>query len=258
MNSKELMDELFLMDTTADYTNTRDTFKAGDMYREIKKVGVCMFSPVNVLKAAAEWGADLLIVHESTYINMGDKTESDLVYLGKKEIVEKSGMAICRIHDHMHHAYPDRIGLGEMENLGLEYSHVANPYYAVNRYELKEPIKASLLLERIKTVLGVRYARLCGDADMEITHISGCFGTPGHILDEINEEWGQMVLAGEAAEWCTCEYIRDAAALGFKKAMIVMGHCGSERDGMILLADEIRKAHPELDVKYFECDEPFR
>lgn len=261
MNSKELMEKIFLMDTTANYSRTCDTFKAGDMYREIKKVGVCMFATVDVIKEAAKWGADLLITHEPVYYNHMDdvsKLQTNPVYLAKKAIIDESGMAICRLHDHMHHANLDRIALGEMECLGLEYTHVANPYYAVNRFELKEPIKASLLLERIKTVLGVRHARLCGDADMEITHISGCFGTPGHILDEINDEWGQMVLAGEADEWSTCEYIRDAAALGFEKAMIVMGHCGSERDGMILLADEIRKAHPELDVKYFECDEPFR
>ena len=119
MNSKQLMDELFLMDITADYTNTRDTFKAGDESREISKVGVCMFSPVNVLIAAEEWGVDLLIVHESTYISLGEKTESDPVYLGKKAIIDASGMAICRIHDHMHHASPDRIALVEMELLGL-------------------------------------------------------------------------------------------------------------------------------------------
>ena len=89
MNSKELMDELFLMDVTADYTNTRDTFKGGDETRKIKKVGVCMFSPVNVLKEAAEWGADLLIVHESTYINLGENTQNDAVYLGKKSIVDE-------------------------------------------------------------------------------------------------------------------------------------------------------------------------
>ena len=260
MNSKQLMDKLFLMDSAANYSHTCDTFKAGDVEREIKKVGVCMFATVEVIKQASEWGADLLITHEPVYYNHMDdvsKLQDDPVYLGKKAIVDESKMAICRIHDHMHHANLDRIALGEMQCLGLEYTHVSNPYYAVNRFELKEPIQASKLLERIKTVLGVRHARLCGDGNMEITHISGCFGTPGHILDEIRDEWGQVVLAGEAAEWFECEYIRDAAALGMKKAMIVMGHIGSERAGMYHLSKTMEKDYPELDIKYFECDEVY-
>ncbi len=257
MTAKELMDELFLMDTEADYTRTRDIFVAGDPEKQIKKVGVCMFSSVDVIREAMKWGCDLLIPHESTFINRGDKTDTDPMINAKKALVKESGMTICRIHDHTHHAKPDRIALGEMEYLGLEYTHVANPYYAVNRFELKEPIKANDLLARIKDVLGVKHARLCGDGEMEITNISGCFGTPGHIIDEINDPWCQVVLAGEAAEWNDCEYIRDAAALGMKKAMIVMGHCGSERDGMKLLAGEIEKNHPELEIRYFECFEPY-
>ena len=258
MNSRELMDKLFLMDTTANYSHSCDTFKSGDPEKEIKKVGVCMFATVEVIREAAKWGADILITHEPVFYNHMDTTghlENNPVYLGKRSIIDESGMAICRIHDHMHHANLDRIALGEMEYLGLEYAHVANPYYAVNRFELKEPIKANDLLERIKDVLGVKHARLCGDGEMEITNITGCFGTPGHILDEINDPWCQVVLAGETAEWYECEYIRDAAALGMKKAMIVMGHCGSERAGMVYMAEGMKKDYPELDIKYFECGE---
>lgn len=260
MNAREIMDELFLMDTTANYTHTCDTFKSGDETREVKKVAVCMFATVAVIREAIAWGADLLITHEPVYYNHMDTSahlQNNPVYLAKKAIIEEGGLAICRIHDHMHHANLDRIALGEMEHLGLPYRHIANPYYAVNRFELEAPIKAIDLLARIQTVLGVKHARLVGDSEMEVTHISGCFGTPGHILDEINEDWGQLVLAGETAEWYECEYIRDAAALGRKKAMIVMGHCGSERDGMIYLANELAANHPELAVKYLECEEPY-
>ena len=53
------------------------------------------------------------------------------------------------------------------------------------------------------------------------------------------------------------EYARDAAQLGYKKAPIIMGHIGSERDGMIYVADLLKETIPELDVRYIECGEVY-
>ena len=66
-----------------------------------------------------------------------------------------------------------------------------------------------------------------------------------------------MVLTGEACEWNLAEYARDCAQLGYKKALIIMGHIGSERDGMVYTADLLKDMHPELDVQYFECGEVY-
>ena len=53
------------------------------------------------------------------------------------------------------------------------------------------------------------------------------------------------------------EYARDAAQLGHKKALLILGHIGSERDGMRYLADELKKAHSEIPCAYFECGEVY-
>ena len=53
------------------------------------------------------------------------------------------------------------------------------------------------------------------------------------------------------------EYARDAGALGFNKSIIVMGHIGSERDGMKLLAERLSKKHNSFETKYFECGEVY-
>lgn len=262
MNSREIMDILFAMDTTANYSGTADTFKSGDPEREVKKVGVAMFPSYKLIKEAADWGADLLVVHEPVYYNHYDQTGHLLdnpVYKIKSELIEKSGMVICRLHDHMHHAYPDEIALGEMDALGLEYTHVANPYYAVNRFKLGEEITAGELLDRIKTVLGVKFARLVGSADNKVRMITACFGTPGHIVDEINTDGVDMVLAGESDEWSTCEYIRDMSDVGLNKSMIIMGHCGSERAGMVRIENTLKEklGATDIEIRYFECGEPY-
>ena len=36
-----------------------------------------------------------------------------------------------------------------------------------------------------------------------------------------------------------------------------MGHIGSERDGMRLLAKRLNEKHDSLDVRYFECGEVY-
>ena len=36
-----------------------------------------------------------------------------------------------------------------------------------------------------------------------------------------------------------------------------MGHIGSERAGMMYLAEVISEKHPELNVKYIECGEVY-
>ena len=174
-------------------------------------------------------------------------------------LIEESGIVICRLHDHMHHAKLDRIALGEMEYLGLPYRHIANPYYAVNRFELEEQIMAGELLDAIKETLGVKFARLVGSPDNKVKVISACFGTPGHIVDEINEEGIDIVLAGESDEWSTCEYIRDMSDIGLNKSMIVMGHCGSERAGMMYIEKLLRESLGDTGIEflYLECNEPY-
>ena len=85
------------------------------------------------------------------------------------------------------------------------------------------------------------------------------FGGPGNgAFTELQRDECEVVLIGETCEWMLGEYARDAAQLGYKKAVIIMGHIGSERDGMIYTADILKEKHPELDVKYFECGEVYQ
>ena len=263
MNSREIMEMIFKdMDDKGNYTHSVDTFKSGDAEKQVKKLAVGMFPSYKLIKEAAQWGADLLIVHEPVYYNHYDDTSKlkeaqNPAYLAKSKLIEESGMAICRLHDHMHHANLDRIALGEMELLGLAYTHTANPYYAVNRFELEKEISAGELLALIRNVLGVKHARLVGNPDNKVKTLSGCFGTPGHITDEINEDGVDMVLSGESDEWSTCEYIRDLSDMGFNKSMIIMGHCGSERAGMVLLERQLKEKLEGIELKYLECGEPY-
>ena len=260
MKARKIMEVLFSMETTANYTHTCDTLKAGDSEKEVKKVAVTMFGTPDLLKEAKAWGADMLIVHEPMYFVHHDAVSpecTDPIVLAKIEAAKESGMAVYRYHDHMHHHEPDMIGEGQFRAMGLSGRFEKGPYYAVNRIVLDKPITVREIGRLMREKLGLAAPKMCGALDTPITRISAAFGTPGHLNDELLSDEVELILTGESDEWSFAEKVKEAGQLGFTKAMIVMGHIGSEREGMRYLADILQSKLPEIEVAYFECGEVY-
>lgn len=259
MKAIEIMNELFSLAIEREYSPTGDICKYGDPEKEVTKVAVTMFPTVNVIKEASEWGADLLIVHEPLYFNGREEVcDNDKVAMAKKALVESTNLTIFRYHDHPHYTVPDIIAEGEFKYMGLKGEYESTETFDLARFYPEEPITALELSEHIEKTLGVKHLRICGARDIPATVISSVFGSGGEIaFNELKNEKSQIVLVGETCEWAYGEYARDAAALGFNKSLIIMGHVGSERDGMKLTCDILKRMHPELNVKYFECEEVY-
>ena len=237
---------------------TCDTIKAGSPDKELHKVAVTMFATVDTVRRAKEWGADMLIVHEPTYYDhMEVVKEETPVIKAKRELIEGSGITVYRYHDRMHHREIDQIPEGEIHYLGLKGKTEKTPYSASYLFTSDEPITAMELAERMERDLNIAHVRIAGARDLKSTKIALCFGTPGGVFDLLKSEQVEIVLTGEACEWMLGEYARDAAALGFNKTLIVMGHIGSERDGMRLLAEKLKKAYPVFETRYIECGEVY-
>lgn len=236
--------------------NTCDTIKTGDSSREFSKVAVTMFATVDVIREAAAWGADFMIVHEPTFYNHHDVRDDDPVTRMKEELIRSYGLTIYRFHDHPHSFETDMIDEGELYYLGLKGT-LSYPFEGSRAVlTLDEPVTALELGKRMEKLLGIQKVRISGAADEPCRTIALCFGARGSTAYEMLRLDGvDMALAGESPEWTLQEYARDAVALGLRKAAIVMGHIGSERDGMKLLAEKIRAAHPEFDTRYFDCGE---
>jgi len=65
-------------------------------------------------------------------------------------------------------------------------------------------------------------------------------------------------VAGGAREWETVEYVRDAAAEGRAKALILLGHEVSEKPGMEYCARWLRGLFPHIAVTFIPAGEPFQ
>lgn len=257
MKAIEIMNELFALAGEGDYTNTCDTLKAGDPNRETKKVALTMFATPKVVTEAKSWGAELLIVHEPTYYNHMDEHSEEKIECEKRRLIEESGLTIYRYHDYAHATSPDVIAAGMLRQFDLrgqiEYTDVSD----LVRIHLDTPMTPLELAKVIEERCGIKHLRICGAGDAPLRVISCMFGTPGGVFEELKSDQCEILLTGEACEWMLGEYARDAAQLGYKKALIIMGHIGSERDGMKYTAEILKEKHPELLVKYFECGEVY-
>lgn len=237
---------------------TCDTYKIGNEENEVKKVAVTMFATVDNIRKMKEWGADFVIVHEPTFYDHFDtKFSEDVVAKEKYKLLEEAGITLYRWHDHPHSDKPDRIFEGEINYLGLKGESKPTNWGGSTVLTLDEPMTASEIVKIIEDKLNVRNLRVAGELNKKATKLACCFGTPGGVFDLLRDPEIEIVLTGETIEWMLCEYARDAAALGMNKSLIVMGHIGSERDGMRLLAEKLSKQFPSIETKYFECGEAY-
>ncbi len=258
MKAHEIMSHLFSVVTERTLNGDWDICAAGDPETEVTKVAFAMFGTIDLIKQAKEWGAQLLIVHEPLFYHNPDNAPSGELALNKKKFIDETGMVIYRYHDHPHFAYPNMIGAGEFQYLGLEGEYEYPDVIDLIRLRLKQPMTPRELGGVIEERLGIKHVRICGAVDTPCTRISGMFGAPGGLYEELISDNCEILIVGEiGGEWIMPEYARDAAALGRKKAIIVMGHIGSERDGMRYIADYTKEKLPQLDVRYFECGEVY-
>ncbi len=67
----------------------------------------------------------------------------------------------------------------------------------------------------------------------------------------------EALIIGETQEWETVEYVRDAAAQGKKKALIILGHAISEEGGMAYCANWLSEFVQEVPVRFIPAGDPF-
>ena len=254
MTAREIIDKL----NTGAFVPpvTCDTVKCGDENRTVSRLGVCMMPTARVLAEAKRLSLDMLIVHEPLYYNHMDAVGDDPVSRKKQKLAEESGAVIYRYHDHMHYRPCDLITEGELSFLGLLGSVEVKPRESAI-ITLSAPTTARALGELAKARLELKNLRIAGSMDGEIQRIGLCFGTPAGVFEMLSRPDVDCVMVGEACEWQLCEYARDSTEMGITKSVIVMGHIGSERDGMRLLADRLTEDYPELEVTYLECEEVY-
>jgi len=238
---------------------TVDTIKAGDPDTPVTGIATTCFATMDVLRRAAASGRNLVIVHEPTFYNHADDTTrlaDDPVLAAKRAFLAEHKLVVFRFHDHWHRRNPDGIDEGMAAALGWESARVPGegaPVFRIPETSLQR------LAADLKDRLKAGTLRVVGDPEMKASRIALVAGAPGSAaqIRALQRNDVDVVLAGEAPEWETAEYVRDATAAGKRKGLVLLGHVASEEAGMRHVAAWLKGFVPEVPVEFLPAGEPF-
>ncbi|WP_299576339.1 Nif3-like dinuclear metal center hexameric protein [uncultured Sunxiuqinia sp.] len=242
---------------SCDWANeTVDTFKSGDPNEQVTGVLCCMFADMQVLQEAVAKNCNLIITHEPVFYNHLDETKDlqyDPVLQDKLAYIKAHELIIWRFHDHWHRHQPDGIYVGMLDKLGWANQTVANHINLVKTQSqsLKD------LAHKLQSVFEIPGIRVIGDPALEVSKIGLALGAPGAkrqiaLLQDVD-----VIIAGEAQEWETYQYINDAVMQGKPKAVIFLGHLKSEEAGMAYLSEWMTSFIKGVPIHFSENQVPY-
>ncbi|HZU28011.1 MAG TPA: Nif3-like dinuclear metal center hexameric protein [Bryobacteraceae bacterium] len=239
-------------------TPTVDTFKAGDPETRVTGIATAFTDSYDVLQRAASSGKNLIISHEPSFYNHLDETkalENDAVYRQKIEFIRRHNMVVFRFHDHWHMRRPDGIMVGMVRELGWErqQSQTDPALFAAPQPTL------GALAASIRDRLHDKTLRVVGDPGEKLAHIAMLPGAAGadRQIAMLERSDVDALVVGEAREWETVEYARDALNEGRHKGLIIIGHVLSEEAGMDECARWLKTFITEVPVEFIPAGEPF-
>lgn len=232
---------------------TVDTFKSGNPDDVVTGIATCMFANMETLRKAVANHCNLIIAHEPTFYNHLDKTDflkADPVYEKKIAYINEHKLIIFRFHDHIHKTVPDGIYVGMVGQLGWKANQTDSSMLFFKFGEQTLGSFAQKLQEKLKG----SQLRIVGDPKMRFTNVAlsvGASGSQSH-LGLLKNGFTELLVAGEAQEWETYEYVLDASMLGMKKAAIFTGHIPSEEAGMKYCASWLKTFINDVPVIFIE------
>lgn len=248
---------------------TCDHLMTGNYDMEVNKIATTFMATVDVIKKAIETGVNLIITHEPTWFTGKDGTEwleQDPVYLEKRKLIEEHNIAIWRFHDHMHMGEEDGIYRGFNQEFGWDKYKIQNEArfnhfgvcYQIPKITLKE------LCTFFKEKLDMEVIQIVGNPDMKVERVGVLVGggSLGLGVEEfpmilMHENALDLLICGDITEWTISAYVRDAAAMGMNKGMLVLGHERSEEMGMKHLGEWMKDITGNIEIEFLDAGEPF-
>lgn len=234
-----------------------DVFKSGDPTQEVAGIITTFTASMPVLRKAVELGANLVITHEPTFYEHREQTEwmaDDPILQAKHEFIAQNHLTIWRFHDYWHMHQPDGILTGMLKALGWE---------AYQEPGLRGPLvipgmTLATLVATLKERLAVSTVRVIGEPQQRCERIGMLLGAIGgdRQIQMFHSANLDVVICGETSEWQTCEYVRDAVAMGYNKALVIVGHATSEEEGMHYLATWLQPKIVEVPITFVAAGDP--
>jgi putative NIF3 family GTP cyclohydrolase 1 type 2 len=265
MNVREVVEVVLTLNGGRKFESTCDQLIEGHWENQVTGVVTTFMATVDIIRQAIAMGYNLIITHEPTYFSGLDRTdwlEADPVYHKKKTLINENRISIWRYHDHMHSGNTDLIYAGVLKDLGW-IGYLNTEFPLPHCYTIPATTVAGLAAF-LKKTLGMKVIRIIGDPNMKCRRVGILVGGGSLGLGQeempaklMNDQLLDVMICGEITEWTLSAYVRDAAAMGFNKAMIIVGHERSEEPGMKELANLLQPLLKDIPVHFSDSGEPF-
>ena len=265
MNVREITEVVLSLNGERRIDPTVDQIYEGGWDQPVTGVVTTFMATVDVVRETIRSGANFIITHEPTYFNGRDRRDwllKDEVYHRKQALINDHHLAVWRYHDHAHMGNGDIIYNGLLDQLGWQ-KHLVTGRPDPHVYAIP-PMSVEQLVAFFKEKLGMAVVRVVGRTDITCSRVGilvggGSLGLGDEAMPArlMNDENIDCMVCGEITEWTLSAYVRDAAALGFDKTMLIVGHERSEGPGMKGLAETLKPLLPGLPVAFLDAGEPF-
>ncbi|QNI34071.1 Nif3-like dinuclear metal center hexameric protein [Alloacidobacterium dinghuense] len=238
--------------------DTVDTIKGGDPNTVVTGIATTFLDTYQVLEKAVADNKNFIITHEPTFYNHPDDMTvlgDDAVQAQKRAYIKEHHLVVWRFHDTWHLRHPDGILEGVIDEFGWKPNQsTSDP----NLFTIPQTTVAQLA-GSLRAKTGLHIMRVIGDPKMPVTQVALMPGAAGltRQVKMLERDDVQVLVAGEAAEWETVEYARDASAQGRHKALILLGHEISEEAGMRYCAEWLKSVLPGVPIEYIRAGEPY-
>jgi len=243
-----------------DENTTRDQILYGDASLECTGIVTTIYASPEVIKKAAEKGANLIICHEACFWNHGDHTDwlrdtGNTAFSKKTKLLDEYKITVWRDHDYIHsgipmedmpEGYTDGIFYGFAKEIGWDKYIIDDPVRPV-LYEIPQTT-VSQIAEKMLATFHLTGFKVIGNQNANVKKV----WIPGHILegnprsDEmisyIQNNNINLILPLELIDFTVAEYVRDSALLGENRAIISMGHFNLEEPGMRYMCTYLKEA----------------
>jgi putative NIF3 family GTP cyclohydrolase 1 type 2 len=258
----EIIDRIVKATGVALPADTVDTIKAGDPATVVTGIATTFTPSMEVLRKAVAAGDNLIVTHEPTFYNHRDDPAlfvDDTVYKEKLAYIQEHHLVIWRFHDTWHLRRPDGIAEGFVARAGWKQYENPGPAGEQGFFFTLPQTTVQGLARDLQRRFHARAIRIVGDPSMKITKVAYRPGASGEAkqVKALEREDVEVLVAGEASEWETVEYARDAQLQGRRKALILLGHLTSEETGMESCAAWLKPIFPGLKVDHIPAGEPY-
>lgn len=235
---------------------TVDNVKAGDPTTAVKGIATTFMATLEVLRKANARGLNFVITHEPTFYSHTDDLSThanSAIQQAKLKYIEDNDMVVWRFHDHIHRNNPDMIYEGVLDVFDWKQYRKDGVFFEIPEMTLAE------IVNHIESKFGAKTLRIVGDPEEKFTKVGMALGASGsgNHFTRLDNPKTELLIVGETNEWETVPYVQDAIELGYKKALIVMGHADSEEAGMDYFSKWLKGFYKSLPIEFIEAKNPY-